>query len=837
MKKLIALFAALLLAGTAFAQTKVDAKKLAKALESNKDASAVFISELDLSGIEVADDGKINLPLFAKSKAIIVAGMDMANIKERIEFANKKSFAVTFEAKDLASKKYALTNIEGIESVVECVDRLKREAKEKWEQERRVNLLRLPVQVVSLDATGLLATEAAWLPGQVRGQLKFNLQEYLGMNNASVDAESEPELKKVFAQAESAASDKIASEFAKVTDAKFALFEKVKKTAKGYSISADFMDLTTGEKLASVTSKEYVYPEGLFDYAGAADEITLLLADKLEREVSDVNKNLLANGPANFKKDKKGAVTAANIIELKKKALVALRKDVEARCQELFEQLQIDRRNEVSLIREKEWSVVELGNDGQPTDEAKERRERRVEKAYQDLTNKFFADCDVVKAGSRALGSALLAEIRADQKALSVLRTASSKAGELKVEYGSYDGDKSGWNAKIALYERGFESFKFDYILPYEALSGKKAPDMKSELNDVVVEEYQHNVEKFSGLLGGNEPICHLEIDYALSAAGDENPSVYNVNYSKVRVINAKTSKLLYSGALSKNVSGKKEPAYDLRIFAGAEEKEKAMFEPKKYPVEKYMAEGMCKSDAEKKYAEDQEFISYVSKLMVKIPGKNIKMMSTEVTQKLYQMVMGENPSKNKGANNPVEHISWNDAIYFCNVLSQKCGYDPVYYVYGPDVTNWGYTPHNGKSIKREIIMDEKANGFRLPTEAEWVFAANGGQNFKYSGSNNLDAVGWYNGNSGDKTHPVAQKRPNGYGLYDMSGNVWEWVWDAESGAQFRYPGDSRYFCGGSYDDGAGYCEVYSDYRYDAGSRDFVPLGFRVARSLAAGEK
>ena len=826
MKKLIALFAALLLAGTSFAQTKVDAKKLAKALESNKDSSAVFVSDLDLSGMKVADDGKISLPLFAKSKASLVAGMDMTNIKERIEFANKKSFAVTFEAKDLASKKYALTNIEGIESVAECTVRL-----------RSQNLAKLPVQIVNLDATGLLVTEAAWLPAQAQKILKSNLHKYLGMN-AVVDAKSEPELKNVFAQAEGAPSDKIASEFAKATDAKFALFAKVKKTAKGYSISADFMDLATGEKLASVTSKEYVYPEGLFDYAGATDEITLLLADKLEREVSDVNKNLLVNGPANFKKDKKGAVTAANIIELKKKALVALRKDVEARCQELFEQLQIDRRNEVSLIREKEWSVVELGNDGQPTDEAKERRERRVEKAYQDLTNKFFADCDAVKAGSRALDSALLAEIRADQKALSVLRTASSKAGELKVEYGSYDGDKSGWNAKIALYERGFESFKFDYILPYEALSGKKAPDMKSELNDVVVEEYQRNVEKFSGLLGGNEPICHLEIDYALSAAGDENPSVYNVNYSKVRVINAKTSKLLYSGALSKNVSGKMEPAYDLRIFAGAEEKEKAMFEPKKYPVEKYMAEGMCKTDAEKKYAEDQEFISYVSKLMVKIPGTNIKMMSTEVTQKLYQMVMGENPSKNKGANNPVEHISWNDAIYFCNVLSQKCGYDPVYYVYGPDVTNWGYTPHNGKSIKREIIMDEKANGFRLPTWAEWVFAANGGQNFKYSGSNNLDTVGWYNGNSGDKTHPVAQKRPNGYGLYDMSGNVFEWVWDAKSGVHFSYPGDSRYFCGGSYDEGAFYCEVSSDwYSYDASSRDYAPLGFRVARSLAEGEK
>lgn len=829
MKKIVALFAALLLAGTAFAQTKVDAKKLAKTLESNKDASAVFVSDLDLSGMKVSDDGKIALPLFAKSKANLVAGMDMANIKERIEFANKKSFAVTFEAKDIASKTYAITNIDGIENAVECATRLQREAKEKWERERRVNLLRLPVQIVSLDAAGLLATEAVWLSDSVKGRLRFDLQEYLSMK-AVVDFKSESALKNVLAQTDASAPDKAAAEYAKATNAKFALFEKLKKTAKGYSISADFVDLTTGEKLASMTSKEYVYPEDLFEYAGAADEITLLLADKLELRVSDANKDLLSNGPANFNKGKRDVLKSVKVIENKKSALVALRKNVEARCQELFEQLQRDRTNEEKLIREKEWGVVELGNDGQPTVEAKERRERRVAKTNQDLTNKFFADCDAVKANSRALDNTLLAEIRADQKALSVLRTASSKTGDLKVEYGSYDGDKNGWNAKIALYENGFENFKFDYILPYEALSGKKAPNMKSELSDAVVEEYQRNVEKFSGLLNGNEPVCHLEIDYALSAAGDENPSSYNINYSKVRVINAASGKITYSGALSKTMSAKSDPAYDLRIFAGAEEKEKARFDRKKYPVEKYMARGLCKSDAEKNYAEDQKIAYYVPKIMVRIPGKNIKMMSTEVTQKLYQMVMGENPSENKGASNPVEFVSWYDAIYFCNELSEMFGYEPVYSVNGEtDVAKWGYTPHNGESIKREIIMDEKANGFRLPTDDEWKFAAEGGQNFKYSGSNNLDIVGWYGENSGDKTHPVAQKRPNGYGLYDMSGNVWEWAWDA-------YGDDGRYFCGGGYNDRVWDCKVLDGHSTSAINR-LSDLGFRVARTVGAGER
>ncbi|MBQ3837401.1 MAG: hypothetical protein II814_09775, partial [Treponema sp.] len=308
MKKLIALFAALLLAGASFAQTKVDAKKLAKTLESNKIDSAVFVSELDLSGLKVADDGKISLPLFAKSKVGLVAGMDMTNITERIEYANKKSFTVTFEAKDLASKKYALTNIEGIESVAECAVRL-----------RSQNLAKLPVQIVNLDATGLLATEAAWLPGQARDKLKSNLQEYLGMN-AVVNAKSEPELKKVFAQAEGAASDKIVSEFAKATDAKFALFAKAKKTAKGYSISADFMDLATGEKLASVSSNEYTKSDYLCGPTGAADQITLAIAKKLDIKMSDLNKSLLASGSANFNVDQQLALAEQNEAQYKKLA-------------------------------------------------------------------------------------------------------------------------------------------------------------------------------------------------------------------------------------------------------------------------------------------------------------------------------------------------------------------------------------------------------------------------------------------------------------------------------------------------------------------------------------
>lgn len=118
----------------------------------------------------------------------------------------------------------------------------------------------------------------------------------------------------------------------------------------------------------------------------------------------------------------------------------------------------------------------------------------------------------------------------------------------------------------------------------------------------------------------------------------------------------------------------------------------------------------------------------------------------------------------------PVMNVSWEAAIKFCNWMSTRFGLEKVY----------DYTVDSAGNLFIKNV-NWNANGFRLPTEAEWEFAAKGGnksQGFAYAGSNNLDEVAWYSKNSNGKPYPVGTKKPNELGIYDMLGNAWEWCWD-----------------------------------------------------------
>ena len=200
----------------------------------------------------------------------------------------------------------------------------------------------------------------------------------------------------------------------------------------------------------------------------------------------------------------------------------------------------------------------------------------------------------------------------------------------------------------------------------------------------------------------------------------------------------------------------------------------------------------------------------------------SFEMGAYEITQGQYKAVMGINPSYYTGNDNlPVERVRWWDAIKFCNALSAKAGLDKC------------YNESTG-------ACDFTKNGTRLPTEAEWEYACRAGTTTTYNLGNNesdLDRAGWYSSNSSSKTHPVGQKTPNAWWLYDMHGNVWECCNDwygSYSGGSVTNPtgaqtGSYRVNRGGSYYRDAGYCRSANRSYCNTGIR-YIDLGFRVVR-------
>ncbi|PET60303.1 cytoplasmic protein [Bacillus sp. AFS001701] len=223
------------------------------------------------------------------------------------------------------------------------------------------------------------------------------------------------------------------------------------------------------------------------------------------------------------------------------------------------------------------------------------------------------------------------------------------------------------------------------------------------------------------------------------------------------------------------------------------------------------------------------EIKSYIDYQMVKIPGGEIELRDdrikskwkTEirpfllaqypVTKGIYNTITNKSLNTFDGDLKPVVNISWNDAISFCNLLSQKAGLKECYSL-----------SYDGESI----ICNWESDGYRLPTEAEWQYACKAGTTgYRYG---ELDKIAWYNENSGDKIHEVGRKEPNAWSLYDMLGNVWEWCWDLYDEQVY---GSYRIFRGGSWAEVARSCGA-SCRRRSHPSFCIDNLGFRLARSF-----
>ena len=205
-----------------------------------------------------------------------------------------------------------------------------------------------------------------------------------------------------------------------------------------------------------------------------------------------------------------------------------------------------------------------------------------------------------------------------------------------------------------------------------------------------------------------------------------------------------------------------------------------------------------------------------------------------EISQEVYAKVVGKNPSRQKQPKNPVEQVTWSDAVRFCNARSTQEGLEPCY---DPQTWECRFT----------------ASGYRLPTEAEWEYACRAGTtNRFYFGDHpeDLKANAWFDGNSQSKPHPVAHWKPNPWGLYDMTGNVWEWCNDFYGVKYYRTSpsdnprgpkeGEKRVLRGGAWSSPADNCAAWARNCDEAGFTDVCLTmdsnGFRCVRKPNAGE-
>ncbi|ADP81930.1 formylglycine-generating enzyme family protein [Pseudofrankia inefficax] len=180
------------------------------------------------------------------------------------------------------------------------------------------------------------------------------------------------------------------------------------------------------------------------------------------------------------------------------------------------------------------------------------------------------------------------------------------------------------------------------------------------------------------------------------------------------------------------------------------------------------------------------------------------------VTQARYAQVTGQRPSTTRGDQLPVENVSWWDAVRFCNLLSQRAGLAPAYRL---------------DADLESVEWDASADGYRLPTEAEWEHACRAGTAGPRYGQ--LDEIAWYRGNSRERIHEVGGKQPNPWGLFDLLGNVWEWCWDVYDAEVY---GAYRVLRGGGWFDEHWSCRASVRRRSHPTFR-IDDVGFRVARS------
>ena len=574
----------------------------------------------------------------------------------------------------------------------------------------------------------------------------------------------------------------------------------------------------------------------------------------------------------NLQSTKMTAFSKVKLLEAKKTAYISFVNDIEKEGELLADQYKKEYAEKIKVLKNAPWRPYEKNEDGTVSKEAIEERNNKVKLLESERDKKIEEAKKKLDDDTLETVTGLLTDILKDEEELlSTTFEANTINKNLRVKIKNYGREIDGWKITYTLLCEGIEIWTEDAVIKYDELEKIMASG---------IDKYDA-IDMYDSLFKCGEPVLTFSLTYKVKDVDDEiSKYEYSVKDGVLSFYNTESIKISKSGSLegssgiietNKSVIKQMQPLNDFKGIKNAgyskrykhvaeiieyikrnpkvklADAEKGIVEEKRLAEERRIAEEKIAEEkriAEEKIAEEKRIAEKKrlaeakkrldevlgSDYMIPVPKTKYSIGKTEVTQELYKKVTGENPSFYKyiDPEMPVNIVNYYDAVIFCNKLSILAGLTPVYKVKkSKDPDTWGYNKNHPEKFKKKIEIDEDADGFRLPTCEEWEYAARGGENYEYSGSANLDEVGWYTKNSGDQLHKVAKKKANGYGIYDMSGNVYEWCWDV-----YPYNGDCRYYCGGSYSYDDYNCEVdYWSYDHAYYRRSY--LGFRIVCSAS----